>query len=175
MHKHHTKVTGQARTDIDKLCKDPSVQHSYQEQLHNTLTKHHLSQDPIEALTNLLDYMKTSAAKTIRELKGENSTQHIADPTATKLSEQPKALRLRIYQYGKGKERNNFLRLTPKRLKEVALEEADALEDCRKMFRAAKQLCSTKPTPPIIFQDTDGNLMGMDNGKERATKYWFQQ
>jgi len=52
----------------------------------NQLTKHHLTQDPNEALTDMLDYMKTSAAKTVGELKRGNSTQHTADPTFTKLS-----------------------------------------------------------------------------------------
>jgi len=44
-------------------------------------------------------------------------------------------------------------------LKEVAVKEADAVanqitstDDCHKMFGAAKQLHSTKPTPPIIVQ-----------------------
>ena len=80
------------------------------------------------------------------------------------------------------KERNNILRLISKRLKEVAVKEEDALadqitstDDCRKMFRAAKQLCSMKPTLPIIVQDTDGNLMGTDKGKAKAIKDWFQQ
>ena len=74
------------------------------------------------------------------------------------------------------------MRLISKRLKEVAAEEANALadqitstDDCRKMFRAAKQLRSLKPTPPIIVHDTDGNLMGTDEGKARAIKDWFQQ
>ena len=39
MYKHHIKGAGQARTDIDKPCKDPSIQQSGQELLHNTLTK----------------------------------------------------------------------------------------------------------------------------------------
>jgi hypothetical protein len=42
MHKHHIKGAGQARTDIDKPCKDPSIQQSGQELLQNTLTKHHI-------------------------------------------------------------------------------------------------------------------------------------
>jgi len=61
-------------------------------------------------------------------------------------------------------------------------EEEDALadqitstDDCRKMFRTAKQLRSTKPTPPIIDRDTDGNLMGTDKRKAKTTKDWFQQ
>ena len=126
--------------------------------------------------------------KTICAIKRGNSTLHTADPIVTKLSEQQKALRLKIYQHGKSenrtllrKERNNILRLTSKRLKEVAVEEEDALadqitstNDCRRMFRAAKQLCSTKPTPPIIVQDTDGNLIGTDKGKAKAIKDWFQ-
>ena len=118
-----------------------------------------------------------------------NKVVPITDPTVTKLSEEQKALRLRIYQHGKSedrtplrKERNNIMRLISKRLKEVAAEEANALadqitstDDCRKMFRAAKQLRSLKPTPPIIVHDTDGNLMGTDEGKARAIKDWFQQ
>ena len=133
--------------------------------------------------------MKTSAAKTVGEIKRGNGTQRTVDPLVTKLSEQQKALRLKIYRHGKSedrtslrKERNNILRLISKRLKEVAVEEADALadqitstDDCRKMFRAAKQLRSMKPTPPIIVQDTDGNLMATDEGKARVIKDWFQQ
>ena len=189
VHKHHSKGTGQAHIDIDKLCKDPSVQQSYQEQLQNTLTEHHLSRDPNEALTDILDCIKTSATKTVGEIKKGYSTRHTADPTVTKLSEEQKALRLKIYQHGKSedrtplrKERNNIMRLISKRLKEVAAEEANALadqitstDDCRKMFHAAKQLRSLKPTPPIIVHDTDGNLMGTDEGKARAIKDWFQQ
>ena len=153
MHKHHTEGACQARTDIDKLCKDPLVQQSYQEQLHNTLTKHQLIQDPNEALTDLLDYKKNWAAKTAGEFKRGNSTQHTADPTVTKLSEQQKTLRLKIYKQCKGKEHNNILRLISKRLNEVAVEEADTMvdhitstDDCRKIVCAAKQLCSTTPS-----------------------------
>jgi len=46
MHKHHIKGACEARTDIDKPCKDPLIQESYQEQLHNTLTKHHIEPGP---------------------------------------------------------------------------------------------------------------------------------
>jgi len=142
MHKHHTKGAGQARTDIDKLWKDPSVQQSYQEQLHNTLTNHHLSQDLSEAL---LDYMKTSAAKTVGELKRENNTQYTADPTVTKLSEQQKVLRIKINQHGKSedrtalrKERNNLC------------------------LNAQRNLATS-------------SVMETDEGKASATKDWFQQ
>ena len=37
VHKHHTKGTGQLRTDIAKLCKDPSVQ---QERIRNDCIAH---------------------------------------------------------------------------------------------------------------------------------------
>jgi len=75
-----------------------------------------------------------------------------------------RAPRLKIYQQSKSKdravpqkERNNILWLIYKRLKEVAVEEADALPD--------------QITPPIIVQDTDDNLMGMNKVKAGARRY----
>jgi len=112
----------------------------------------------------------------------------MAYPTIPKWSEQQKTLRIKIYQLIKpeialpfGKSATTYY-LISKRFKKVAVEETDAMADqitstdnCRKIFHAAKQLCSTKPTPPIIVQDTDGNFMGTDKGKARVTKDWFQQ
>jgi len=61
-----------------------------------------------------------------------NSTHHTAGPTVTELSEHKRALRLKIYQHSKSKDRatlqkgrNNILWLISKSLKEVAVEEAD--------------------------------------------------
>ena len=102
--------------------------------------------------------MKTSAAYKVGELKRRNSTQHTAGPTVTELSEHQRAPRLKIYQHSKSKVRatlqkgrNNILWLISKRLKEVAVEEADtradqitSTDDYLKMFRAAKQLRSNK-------------------------------
>ena len=102
--------------------------------------------------------MKTSAAYKVGELKRRNSTQHTAGPTVTELSEHQRAPKLKIYQHSKSKDRatlqkgrNNILWLISKRLKEVAVEEADtradqitSTDDYLKMFRAAKQLRSNK-------------------------------
>ena len=116
---------------------------------------------------DLLDYMNTSAQQQRRWENSKEGTAHnLQQVPVINLSEQQKALKLKIRKHGKSedrtappKERNNMLRLVSKRLKEVPVEEAHALaaqvtstDDCRKILCAAKQLRLTKPTPPIIFK-----------------------
>ena len=59
-------------------------------------------QDPNEAPTDLLDYMTTSPAYKVGELKRRNSTQHTAGSTVTELSEHQRTPRPKIYQHSKG-------------------------------------------------------------------------
>jgi len=95
-----------------------------------------LSRDPNEPLTDLLHDMNTSAAWKVGELKRRNSAQHIAGPKVTELSEHQRAPRLKIYQHSTSKDRAtlhkgraNIFRLISRRLKDVAVEEADTLAD----------------------------------------------
>ena len=75
--------------------------------------------------------------------------------------------------------RVNILWLISKRLKEVAVKEAETLADQispqpMTIERSSVQQSNsvqTKNTPPIIVQDTDDNLMGMDKVKAGTRRH----
>ena len=105
-----------------------------------------------------------------------------------KLSEQQKALWLRIYQSGKSedrttlrKERNNILRQISKCLRDLSILQADSLvdtisttDDCQKMFRAARALRITGPKPPLAVHNSEGHFIVTDQGKVDVIQEWFK-
>ena len=129
-----TSITSNAQARHALTLTNPVKILQYNSQVRNYCITHWpnttFSQDPNETFIDLLDYMKTSAAYKVGELKRRNSTQHTAGPTVTELSEHQRAPKLKIYQHSKSKDRatlqkgrNNILWLISKRLKEVAVEE----------------------------------------------------
>ena len=133
--------------------------------------------------------METSATKTVGVLTNSHGRRHTSDPLVKDLSYQQKALRLRIYQSNTSEDRSNIrqarnalLRKINKRLRELAIKQADALadditstDDCRKMFRAAHALKVTGPTPTLAVHNADGQFMGTDQGKADTICKWFSQ
>ena len=129
-----TSITSKAQARHALTLTNPVKILQYNSQVRNYCITHWpnttFSQDPNETFIDLLDYMKTSAAYKVGELKRRNSTQHTAGPTVTELLEHQRAPKLKIYQHSKSKDRatlqkgrNNILWLISKRLKEVAVEE----------------------------------------------------
>ena len=140
----------------------------------------------MHALTYLLHSMKTSAVNTAGKNQGRQTKflESENDLLIEELFNQQEALRLHIYQHNNSenrsslrRKRNNILRKISKRLKEIAIENANALtdeitstDDCRKMFRAAKRLKVMKLTHPVMVRDAESNFIGTDQGKAEATK-----
>ena len=104
----------------------------------------------------------------------------------TSLSEQQKALRLRIYQSGQSadrtelrREHNHILRCIHKHLLDLDIQQADSLvdditatDDCRMMFLEVQAMNFTgaPPTLPVHNQDA-----GTDQGKADLTIEWFEK
>ena len=128
MHKHHIKGAGQRRTDIDKSCKDPSIQQSYQQQ-------HRRSESSKEGTAhNIQRVPQSPSCRNTKGHRGLRSTNTAKVKT--------------VLPFRKGATTSWLI---SKRLKEVAVEEAEtradqitSTDDYLKMFRAAKQLRSNK-------------------------------
>ena len=191
LYKQKPKDKGHHKVNIEHLNKDHATQQAYQATLKDALSKQSLcNDDPNQTLSCLINTMKNAAIKTAGEVKSKSSQfVYSNDPLVAELSKKQKALRIQIHQRSRSedrsdlrRERNAILRQISKRLKEIATQQADTLadeitntDDCRKMFRAAKQLKVMKPLPPTTVHDADGNFIGTDKGKAEAIKSWFHQ
>ena len=102
-----TSITSKAQARHALTLTNPVKILQYNSQVRNYCITHWpnttFSLDPNETFIDLLDYMKTSAAYKVGELKRRNSTQHTAGPTVTELSEHQRAPKLKIYQHSKSK------------------------------------------------------------------------
>ena len=188
LHKKHPGRKGQVRYDLPRLTSDPITHESYRRTLKYQMAMREHNYDPNKDLSTVLKCMETSAASEIGVLKNTKHGCHTEDPEVSKLSAQQKALRLRIYESGKSKdrtmlrqERNNILHKISKRLRELNIKRADSLadeitatDDCRKMFRAARALKVTGPIPSLSVHNTEGQFVGTDKGKADTISEWFK-
>ena len=121
-------------------------------------------------------------------IKNKNrSERHTEDPLVVKLSEQQKSLRLQIHQSGKSEDRtslrnqrNNILRQSSKRLRDLTVMQAESLvdtisstDDCQKRFRAARALRIAGPTPPLAVHNSQGHVAASDQGKADSIQVQF--
>jgi len=183
-----TNQKGATRYNLARLTSDPTTQEQYQEDVRKNLAECDHQSNPAKALDTVLDCMNKAATNKVGVMKNQNKHRHhTQDPVVVELSEQQKALRLRIYQRGHSedrtelrKQRNSILRKISKRLKELEVMRADALaddiastDDCRKMFRAARALKVAGPTPSIAVHNNDGQFVATDQGKADTIADWF--